>query len=430
MKRWLCVSAFVFAMLGLEAQTNEVIFDRQLNWSQILQKAKADNKFIFVDCMATWCVPCRKMDKEVYTDTRVGAFLSDHFISVKLQIDTSKYDDAYVKSWYAAAREIGHKFRIISVPTFLIFSPMGIIVHKDMGFKSPEDLLGVLNSGLDTNQQYYSLLKRFKEKRLPYPSMPSLAKFSRSIGDLADANRIANDYIDNFLLKLTAAKLFTVANIEFMAVFLTNSSDKSFQFFFQNVKRIDKVMNRNGYTNSYLDNIIAREQIKNPGGHRSNEDPNWAKLEQTIRKKYGRDYADRIVLKAQVNWYYQQQDWSKAIDCYTKKIDRYGMDTAALGWVFMNNMIFEVFFKHCANEDTLLKALNWIIKIDKTHPNDPDIIDTYANLLYKLGRVEEAIAKEEIAMNLEKKIALKAKKTPNPSFQDSMEKMKSKVPTW
>jgi len=48
-------------LLGLTAQRG-VEFDRDLTWQQVKLKAKAENKYIFMDCYATWCGPCKKME--------------------------------------------------------------------------------------------------------------------------------------------------------------------------------------------------------------------------------------------------------------------------------------------------------------------------------------------------------------------------------
>lgn len=47
-------------------------FEESLNWKQVLQRAKEGNRYIFVDCYATWCGPCKEMDKTVYSNEKVG----------------------------------------------------------------------------------------------------------------------------------------------------------------------------------------------------------------------------------------------------------------------------------------------------------------------------------------------------------------------
>ena len=72
-------------------------FEKGLSWQQVLEKAKAENKFIFVDCYATWCGPCKQMERDVYPVPQVEELYNDRFISVKMQMDSSKADDEWVK---------------------------------------------------------------------------------------------------------------------------------------------------------------------------------------------------------------------------------------------------------------------------------------------------------------------------------------------
>ena len=46
-------------------QYKGIHFEQGLSWKDILAKAKAEHKYIFVDCYATWCGPCKYMDKNV-----------------------------------------------------------------------------------------------------------------------------------------------------------------------------------------------------------------------------------------------------------------------------------------------------------------------------------------------------------------------------
>ena len=52
-----------------------------------LEKAKQENRLVFIDCYADWCGPCFKMAKEVFTIKRVGDFFNQHFISLKCNME-------------------------------------------------------------------------------------------------------------------------------------------------------------------------------------------------------------------------------------------------------------------------------------------------------------------------------------------------------
>ena len=43
-------------------------------------KAKAEGKLIFLDCFTQWCGPCKKMDREVFPQPQVGAFMNPKYV--------------------------------------------------------------------------------------------------------------------------------------------------------------------------------------------------------------------------------------------------------------------------------------------------------------------------------------------------------------
>jgi len=53
----------------------------------VLAQAKAANKFVFVDFYTTWCLPCRIMEEEVFTDKDLAGFINKHFISYRVDAE-------------------------------------------------------------------------------------------------------------------------------------------------------------------------------------------------------------------------------------------------------------------------------------------------------------------------------------------------------
>src|SRR5450631_1885741 len=96
-----------------------VIFEHSFNWKKILEQAKSENKYIFVDCFTTWCGPCKLMDKEVYTKEIVGNYFNQNFIAVKLQMDKTNTDNQQVIDWYTDAEMFQKKYGIPVYPTYL-----------------------------------------------------------------------------------------------------------------------------------------------------------------------------------------------------------------------------------------------------------------------------------------------------------------------
>src|SRR5688500_1740590 len=128
MKKFI-IPVFFLLPFAVQAQQNSgVDFIEGMSWQQVLSKAKEENKFIFVDMVATWCGPCKMMDKFTYPKQEVGSALRDKFISVKVQVDSTGKDNENVKSWYRDARYLERTYNVTALPTFLFFSPDGKIV--------------------------------------------------------------------------------------------------------------------------------------------------------------------------------------------------------------------------------------------------------------------------------------------------------------
>ncbi len=96
-------------------------FQKNLSWTEVLRKAKDENKHIFVDCYTTWCDPCKKMDKDVFADSKVGEYFRDRFLSYKIQMDESLNDSESVNKVYADAKYIGKEYKVNSYPCFCFF---------------------------------------------------------------------------------------------------------------------------------------------------------------------------------------------------------------------------------------------------------------------------------------------------------------------
>lgn len=194
-----------------------VKFEQNLDWQQVLTKAKAENKYIFLDCFATWCGPCKAMDKEVYTNDKVAQVINDQFISVKVQMDKTPYDDAFIKKWHYNAFAIQSHYNVTAFPTFLFFSPSGIPLHKGVGFKNPEQFITLLQETFNPNKQYYNVLSNFEPGKMDTAEMKGLAR-SFINSDKGLAGKIAADY----LTRINSNELIQPENLQFMTDFNEN----------------------------------------------------------------------------------------------------------------------------------------------------------------------------------------------------------------
>lgn len=408
----------------------------KLNWQQVLKKAKKENKYIFVDCYATWCKPCKQMDKEVYTNDSVGDLLNDKFISVKVQMDSTKNDNEFTRSWYKTAKEMGRTYRVAEYPTFLFFSPDGEVVYKAFGYKAPDNFIQVARDALTPSKQYYALLRAYKKGKKDYVNMPDLITMSKQLGDTANYFPLLTDYYA-YLQSQGKDKLYSKENIEFIASTISRSSQPPFRMFYPDGSEVDKVMKKEGYAKKVVDQVIFKEKA-NPflSAAEGKTEPDWSILQNVIAKDYKGDYADRIVMDAKLRWYQFYGNVLKYATTLNDKMEKYGSDTTSSGEDFkLNNQAFLIWEK--INDVAELKRIiGWMAGVVRRGEKATDYyleywplyIDTYANLLYKVGETTEAIKWQELAATKSRELGIG--KSDIKLLAENLEKMKKGDPTW
>jgi thioredoxin-related protein len=432
--------AFIILLLSqvfrVHAQVNQGIqFNQTDNWEKIKKTALENNKYIFVDCYATWCGPCKLMDKEVYPKAEIGKFMNFNFISIKVQIDTSSQDNEYIKKRYDDAHEIATKYKVTKLPTFLFFSPEGKIVHRSTGALRDTDFIKVSLNALHPDKQCYTLFEDYKAGRKKYQTIPYLIECLKSFEDKKEINNIVQDYIKNYLDNQDTNKWMLSKNLNILSSYnsLITSKDKVFNLFYLHGDTVDMILNLKGFSQSVVGNIITKEDI-NPNlenmGFKTNKEPDWDKMLSTISSKYNAAIGERVILDSKISWYANKEDWHKQVTYYAEKVSNYGLDTAGLGKLYINNFIWNIIFKHIDDPALLLKGSQWMEILINAEPSSPEGYDTYANLLYKMGRRQEAISFEQKALEIEKENANMENRPPEPLYDETLKKMKRGEPTW
>jgi thioredoxin-related protein len=404
--------AFFLSMLLpilAQAQTDTgVQFEHNLRWAAIQAKAKAENKYIFMDCFTTWCGPCRYMSTTIFPQKETGDYMNDKFISVKVQLDTTAGDADNIKAWYADGHDIAVNYGVRAYPTYLIFAPDGHVTHRIVGSRlDAKSFIADLSGTFDSTRQYYTLLDRYKDGRRDTAFLHKVAMSCLNAYDLANGEKIALDWL------ATQSDLLSRDALYLEDVYTKKSTDKYFSTFTDHVTEVDKALGP-GFAEAKVRNVFLVEATERKPG--DNRPPDWAAIHRRIAAKLPAQ-ADELTARVKITWYLTKKDFpnfEKAMVAYMKSYSNKMSDGE------LNNIAWSV-FQSCPDMTCVSGILEWSKRLRDN--NEPGVVDTYANILYKLGKKDDAIALETKAMNL-------AGDTDKASFQGTIDKMKKGEKTW
>jgi len=395
------------------AQKKRIEFEDNLSWQQVKAKAKAENKFIFMDIFASWCGSCKWMDENVFDSEFVANFMNEKFVCVKMQTDSIR-DAKCVES----TAKIQRDYNIKSLPTFIFFDPEAKVVHKFVGAVSDSTFVKLAASALDPNKQYYTLLVKYKSGNLNSTQIPFLVKLSNYAGEVSEAKQIAEDYIDKYLLNLDERDLMTKGNLTFIRENLSSTQTRGFEFFMREREQINALLGPNKAEYA-VRSIISKDYIPS-GTNITITQQEWERLEKEVTSKFG-CIGREMIYGRRMNYCLESKDWPNFTKYY---VLYYKMALARPEWN-INNMSWFL-FNYSKDSTALLFACDVVMRyaMEEWYQNDPAAYDTYASLLYRCGRRDKAIDWQENAVKI-------AKGTPyEKTQQTNLIKMKRGEKTW
>jgi len=173
-------TAICLFIISLSVSAAEITFLENPTWASVLEKAKKENKMIFLDGYATWCGPCKKMDAETYKDQAVADYYNANFINVKYDMEKGE------------GKTLAETYVVTAYPNLMFISSAGTMLHKGVGFLEAAEFVDLGKKAKDPNTQYYTL----KKKALELTSAQFL-KFAEQAAAFEDEDfdQLGSDYL-------------------------------------------------------------------------------------------------------------------------------------------------------------------------------------------------------------------------------------------
>ena len=106
-----------------QAQTAENIIEEvkeqgtvfyDITLEEALEKAKAEGKHVLINFHTSTCVPCKKMEKEVFPTPECGEYINKHFVPIVIDGEDDGIGTEHAKY-----------YQVFIFPSYLILSPDG-----------------------------------------------------------------------------------------------------------------------------------------------------------------------------------------------------------------------------------------------------------------------------------------------------------------
>lgn len=130
MKLKLITGTIVLSSVTLFAQHRSITFEHT-SFKEIKAKALKENKLIFIDAYTSWCGPCKRMAREVFTNDTVADYYNKNFVNAKIDMEKGEGVD------------IAKQYDVRCYPNLLFVDGNGNIVHRVAGGMSPKEFIAL-----------------------------------------------------------------------------------------------------------------------------------------------------------------------------------------------------------------------------------------------------------------------------------------------
>jgi len=226
--------------------------------------------------------------------------------------------------------------------------------------------------------------------------VPAKISEAKKNGNTKLADSLTNDYIDYYLFKLKFNELFTHENLQFLNDYMRDTESKEFKLFMDNRKSVNAIlgMNKAEYV---IRSTIAKEYVPKTE-YLENVSIDWGSLEKKIKKKFG-SIGQEMLNGKQMIYYLTKKDYRN----YSKYYVLYFKQALKRPEYFINDLTYHLVLK--VDDLNILRfACDTVMKyaMEEWYQTSHNAYDTYACLLYRTGRSDEAILWEERALKYSK----------------------------
>lgn len=394
------------------SQPKEMEFEKG-SFADIKVKAKKENKLIFMDCYTSWCGPCKMMASETFANDTIANYFNEHYINCSFDMEKGE------------GLKLADNYKVGCYPTLLFLDGDGNVVHRGAGYKSVNDLMKFSNDAQSSQNSFSAIEKNYKKNEddaditLVY------------INNLSSSCLPYDEILNKYLSKQKEEDLIHENNWKIVKQYSRIYNSKEIQYILKNIEIF-----RNKYHND-VENFLSGVFFSTALNYCQDSTKTKKDLEEIFLtdKKYNINRLnDTLIFSIKLNFYNQKKDWKSYSELILEDGDRFivSENTNEICWnIYLYSNDKKLLEKgiDCMNKYMKINkkyfdwALNGDISITPDHQTNLEVInsygfnvvyapwDTYASLLYKLKKKNEAKLNAENAIKAGKRFGLDVSET-------------------
>ena len=211
----LCACSIPSTITRAQTRSTSITWNR--SFSSGLKEAQKTGKPVLLDFTASWCPPCREMEREVWPDSQV-VVSSERFVCVSIDVDMNE--------------GIAMKYGAQSIPLIVLADPWGNVIGRHAGYLDARSVAKWMDAFPSDFSQVLEWIAVADKDPGNAKALTSIGEFYRSV----NAYDVSNRYYDR-ALKSEAAKsdldlreqVMLVIGLNYLRLGNSNEARKTFE---------------------------------------------------------------------------------------------------------------------------------------------------------------------------------------------------------
>lgn len=335
-----------------------------MRWQAVLDKAKKENKIVFVDAYTAWCGPCKRMAKDIFPQKAVGDVYNASFVNVKMDMEKGE------------GPEVSQRYGVRAYPTYIFVDGNGDLVHRGLGAMPMDKFIAVGKAATNPETQFFALKKKYENGD---KSPVFLRNFAITCSDAEEKS--LTDEVANAYLK-TQKDLSTDENVDFVYRFAKKLDSDAFQYWLKNRGVFEKKFGKLQAETDLDERLITA--VGKPFFNAQKKEVDMNKAREFALKNAPSDVTERILSLLTLQNFEMKGDVAAILAQAGSHLEKF----PTVNPNQLNDYAW-FFYENATEKAALEKALTWSLKSIELS----DVYafnDTAASLYFKLGNKAKA----------------------------------------